>query len=145
MGRKSRNIIAILLCFIMPVAFTGCANNNSNNSTDKSAVPASTGISSGSGDTSSEDEVSGEPGYNTENNNNNIQNTEPVEAGINVTRINGLCEDFICGADISSIKSEYESGVQYYDFEGNSLAYSPGDGEKGFFTFLKEWAGMDIR
>ncbi len=138
MGRKSRNIIAILLCFIMPVAFTGCANNNSNNSTDKSAVPASTGISSGSGDTSSEDEVSGEPGYNTENNNNNIQNTEPVEAGINVTRINGLCEDFICGADISSIKSEYESGVQYYDFEGNSLAYSPGDGEKGFFTFLKE-------
>ncbi len=137
MGRKSKNIIAILLCLIMPVAFAGCLKNNTTGK-DKDAVPSGTGVSSGSGDISSENTVPGGTEDETENNNGSIQNTEPAKAGINVTRIDGLGEDFIFGADISSIKSEYESGVKYYDFEGNSLLYSPGDGEKGFFMFLKD-------
>lgn len=138
MGKNSKNIIIILLCFILSFVFAGCAKNN-DGSKDKNTVPAATGISSASGDTSQESGVPGGTGNETENNNGSIiQNIEPVEAGINVSRINGLNEDFICGADISSIKSEYESGVQYYDFEGNRLVYSPEDGEKGFFAFLKE-------
>lgn len=136
MGKRSKNIIAALLCFILPVAFAGCAKGNGTK--DKNTVPAATGISSGGENTSSGNEAD-DTGNEAENNNGGIlQDAEPVKAGINVSRIRGLNEDFICGADISSIKSEYESGVHYYDFEGNMLVYSPVNGEKSFFAFLKE-------
>ncbi|MCD7921424.1 MAG: glycosyl hydrolase 53 family protein [Clostridiales bacterium] len=46
---------------------------------------------------------------------------EAVAAGIEVERVDTLTEDFIMGMDISTIVSEYASGVEYYDFDGNQL------------------------
>lgn len=134
MGKLSRNIIIFLMFLILPVIYTGCARNNNKNGKDKNTNTSCT--PSVSGDTSQKDFKDN----NTENTDtvNNIPETAPVEAGIKVKKIEGLSEDFICGADISSIKSEYESGVKYYDFEGRRLEYSPEEGEKGFFNFLKE-------
>ncbi len=43
----------------------------------------------------------------------------PVEAEINVTKVENLSEDFIRGVDISSVLSEEASGVRYYDEDGN--------------------------
>ncbi|MFT4029747.1 MAG: glycosyl hydrolase 53 family protein [Protaetiibacter sp.] len=43
----------------------------------------------------------------------------PVDAGIFVDRIDGLSPDFINGVDVSSVLSEEESDVVYYDTEGN--------------------------
>lgn len=130
MGKTGKNIIAVLLCLLLPAIYAGCAKNN--NVKNNNNIPDNTGASSGSGLP-----ATAPPTGSTENNN-SVQDKEPVEAEINVSRIDGLSEDFMCGADISSIKSEYESGVKYYDFDGNNLAYSPEEGEKGFFTFLRE-------
>jgi len=43
----------------------------------------------------------------------------PVEAGITVPQVTGMGEDWINGADFSSILSLEESGVTFQDFEGN--------------------------
>lgn len=43
------------------------------------------------------------------------------QAGINVEKVNGLTSDFIGGVDISSYRALKDSGVKYYDFEGNEL------------------------
>ena len=42
-----------------------------------------------------------------------------VESSIFVTKIDGISDDFIRGVDISSYESEINSGVKYYDFDGN--------------------------
>lgn len=43
----------------------------------------------------------------------------PVEAGITVPRVDGMGEDWINGADFSTVLSLEESGVTFKDFEGN--------------------------
>lgn len=53
-----------------------------------------------------------------------------VDAGIFVNKVEGMDEDFMKGVDISSYLSERNSGVKFYDFEGNELD------EQGFFDFL---------
>ena len=50
-------------------------------------------------------------------------------APINVQKVEGLSEDFIHGVDASMYLSEVQSGVRYYDEEGN---------EKNLFEILKE-------
>lgn len=54
----------------------------------------------------------------------------PVDAEIYVERVEGIADDFIFGADVSSYVAERESGVKYYDFLGNELD------EQGFFDLL---------
>lgn len=61
-----------------------------------------------------------------------------VDSDLYVDKIKGLSSDFIRGVDISSVVSEYNSGVKYYDFDGNELALTSADGNKTFFDFLKE-------
>ena len=126
MKKLSKNITVILLCVALMVVQAGCAKSTEDKIKDKNTATPVPVVSAAP--------VEDKP----EDSNNGIWGTEPVEAGINVSRIEGIKEDFICGADISSIKSEYESGVKYYDFEGNELKYAPLEGEKGFFSFLKE-------
>ena len=58
-------------------------------------------------------------------------NPDAVDAEINVEKID-LPDDFIKGVDISSYDSLKESGVKFYDFDGNELDYG------GFFTLLKD-------
>lgn len=45
----------------------------------------------------------------------------PITGEINVEKIKNLPEDFIMGMDISSVMSEFASGVTYKDFEGNTI------------------------
>lgn len=56
----------------------------------------------------------------------------PVESDLYVEKVEGLSEDFIFGVDVSSYIAEKESGVSYYDFEGNELD------DQGFFDLLAE-------
>ncbi len=44
-----------------------------------------------------------------------------ITGEINVEKIKDLPEDFIMGMDISSVMSEFASGVTYKDFEGNTI------------------------
>ncbi len=62
---------------------------------------------------------------------------DPVESDIYVERVKGLSEDFITGVDVSSFVAERNSGVKYYDFEGNELD------DQGFFDFLKTCCGVN--
>lgn len=68
--------------------------------------------------------------------------TVSVSPKLNVRHIDGISEDFIYGIDISGIKSGYDDGTRYFDFDGNELFYAPEEGQKGFCTFLKE-CGVD--
>ncbi len=60
------------------------------------------------------------------------QEPQPVEAEIYVERVPGASGDFITGADLSSYIAEKNSGVKFYDYDGNELD------DQGFFDFLKE-------
>ena len=62
--------------------------------------------------------------------------SEAVDATINVSKISGVDDSFIKGVDISSYLSEVNSGVVYYDFDGNALD------NQGFFDLLSE-AGVN--
>src|SRR5699024_11766146 len=44
--------------------------------------------------------------------------TAPVEAGITVPKVQGMGEDWINGVDVSTLLSLEESGVTFYDFQG---------------------------
>lgn len=55
---------------------------------------------------------------------------EPVDASIYVPRVANITDDFIGGADISSYVSLKNSGVKFYDFDGNELD------DQGFFDLL---------
>ena len=59
-----------------------------------------------------------------------------VDAGIYVQKVDGLSKDFITGADVSSYISEKNSGVTYYDDQGNALD------DQGFFDLLSD-SGMN--
>ena len=45
-----------------------------------------------------------------------------ITGELNVEKIKDLPEDFIMGMDISSVMSEFASGVVYKDFEGNTIS-----------------------
>lgn len=60
-----------------------------------------------------------------------------VQGDINVKKVENLSEDFIMGLDISSVISEFNSGVTYQDFEGNVI-----DNITDFCKFLKEDCGI---
>ena len=53
-----------------------------------------------------------------------------VEAPIYVEKVTAADVDFITGVDVSSYVSEKNSGVKFYDFDGNELS------DQGFFNFL---------
>ncbi|CBK73963.1 Arabinogalactan endo-1,4-beta-galactosidase [Butyrivibrio fibrisolvens 16/4] len=55
-----------------------------------------------------------------------------IEADINVEKVPGCDANFITGVDVSSYLSEKNSGVKFYDFDGNELS------NQGFFEFLKD-------
>lgn len=63
-----------------------------------------------------------------------------VAGEINVEKIKNLPEDFIMGMDISSVMSEFASGVTYKDFEGNTI-----DNITDFCEFLAENGITHIR
>lgn len=63
-----------------------------------------------------------------------------VEADINVEKVSNLSDDFIMGMDISSVMSEFASGVTYQDFEGNTISNIT-----YFCQFLKECGVTHIR
>lgn len=44
-----------------------------------------------------------------------------VEGDLNITKVGNLSEDFIMGMDISSVISEFASGVTYKDYEGKTI------------------------
>ncbi|WP_029230703.1 glycosyl hydrolase 53 family protein [Butyrivibrio sp. VCB2006] len=57
---------------------------------------------------------------------------EPVDAEIYVEKVPGANGDFITGVDVSSYVAEKNSGVKYYDYDGNELD------DQGFFNFLAD-------
>lgn len=61
---------------------------------------------------------------------------QPVDAEIYVPRVKNLSDDFIGGADVSSYLVLKNSGVKFYDFDGQEL-----DGQ-GFFNLLAS-SGMN--
>lgn len=57
---------------------------------------------------------------------------EPVEANFTIERVKNIDDDFIGGVDVSSYISLKDSGVKYYNFEGNEVD------DQGFFDLLSD-------
>lgn len=49
------------------------------------------------------------------------ESSTAVEGDLNITKVKDLSDDFIMGMDISSVISEFESGVTYKDYEGKTI------------------------
>ncbi|MCR5214812.1 MAG: glycosyl hydrolase 53 family protein [Eubacterium sp.] len=62
-----------------------------------------------------------------------------VDAAITVKKLTGARSDFIYGVDLSSYRAEVESGVKYYDYDGNELD------DQGFFNFLAKCGVNTVR
>lgn len=60
-----------------------------------------------------------------------------VQGKLNVKKVDDLSDDFIMGLDISSVISEFNSGVTYQDFDGNEI-----DNISDFCKFLKDDCGI---
>ncbi|MGM9537426.1 MAG: glycosyl hydrolase 53 family protein [Candidatus Onthomonas sp.] len=65
---------------------------------------------------------------------------DPVDAGVNVDKVKNLSEDFIMGMDISSVMSEFASGVTYQDFDGKTI-----DNISDFCKFLASCGVTHVR
>ncbi len=61
-----------------------------------------------------------------------FEGLEVQDSSLYVEPIEGITDDFIRGVDISSYIAEKDSGVKYYDFDGNELD------DAGFFNFLAD-------
>lgn len=61
---------------------------------------------------------------------------KPESTGLTVEKVEGLADDFILGMDVSSVIAEENSGVKYYDSEGN---------ERDLFEILAENGVNTIR
>jgi arabinogalactan endo-1,4-beta-galactosidase len=57
---------------------------------------------------------------------------DAVESDLYVEKVSGIDDDFIEGVDVSSYISEINSGVKYYDYDGNELD------DAGFFKLLAD-------
>lgn len=62
--------------------------------------------------------------------------TEPVEAGIFVAKVEGLPDDFVHGVDVSTVLSLEQSGVTFYDTAGE---------EADLFAVLADAGVTDVR
>ena len=71
-------------------------------------------------------------GYTTSYAAERVDASDYVLSTINVTPVSGLSSDFIRGVDVSSLISELESGVKFYDFDGNEITTV-----EGFCRLLK--------
>ncbi len=96
------------------VALTGCGSQEAAGSEEETTAPVSSPQ-----DAEPETEVEEET-------------DTAVDAGIYVEKIANLSEDFAEGVDISSYLSLVDSGVVFYDFDGNALD------RQGFFDLLAE-------
>ena len=67
------------------------------------------------------------------------EDVEPVDAGIYVEWVANLPDDFISGMDVSSYVSLRQSGITFYDFEGEVLD------DQGFFDLLADCGVNYIR
>lgn len=68
-----------------------------------------------------------------------FEGTAPEASTIYVSPVEGITDDFLRGADVSSYLSEIESGVKYKDYSGRELD------EVGFFNFLTECGVNAVR
>ena len=62
------------------------------------------------------------------------------DAEIDVAKVNGLSDDFCMGVDISSVISEFESGVTFKDYDGRVI-----DNVDDFCAFLASTGITDVR
>lgn len=69
-----------------------------------------------------------------------ITSDSAISGELDISKVEGLSDDFIMGVDISSVMSEFESGVVFQDFEGNTI-----DNISDFCKFLKECGITHIR
>ena len=67
-----------------------------------------------------------------------VEAPEPVDAEIFVDYVPGLDEDFMWGADVSSLLVNLNAGARYFDFDGNSLGDTVEEQGAGFMKLLQE-------
>ncbi len=119
MNKKIKRLLALGLCVSM-LAMTACNGNKKPANDDKNQVELDT------------NSVKRPIDYGKKQDPLKFSGSEVFESDIYVAPVKGITDDFMRGVDVSSYIAEKDSGVKYYDFEGNELD------DAGFFRFLAE-------
>ena len=137
MRDNKRKTGTIFLAGLLAAAMVmgACGNSAGNGTSTESATAENAGAAETVNGGISETEPGMETASTTVEKETN-EEAEPVSADIVVEKVPGITSDFIRGADLSSYISLKESGVQFYDYEGNALD------DQGFFDFLAD-CGMN--
>ena len=123
---RLKKILTAILVFALTLSAVGCSKKEASDNSETEIATESVA----SPDDADNNEVIPLPtGTSSED--------TSVEADVFVEKIDNLSDDFITGADLSSIAAEFDSGVKYYDFNGNELD------EQGFFDFLYDECGVN--
>lgn len=107
------------------------AGSQGGDGSGESGTEGSDGSQGGSGTEGSGTEGSGPEGS-TDTDKDEEDTVEPVEANFTIERVKNIDDDFIGGVDVSSYISLKDSGVKYYNFEGNEVD------DQGFFDLLSD-------
>ena len=124
--KKKLNCFLTLIGLCMMTGLTGCGNKGEGTAAEdvQTAENTAGGDTADSDADNASDDQTAQNTAGTETADNKISAviyelpTEPEEAGVYVEPIENLPEDFIRGVDISSIIAQEESGVVYYNEEG---------------------------
>ncbi len=143
MKNTTKRLTAFLLALLLAFTTAACGQGSEDSS---AASVSSAEASSQSEEASSQEEA--EPSADSEPEDTQADTSDEetevsVSASETVTikKVDGLSDDFMMGMDISSIVSEFESGVTYQDFDGNVI-----DNLADFCVFLAEDCGItDVR
>lgn len=123
MKKNMKRFTAMAICVSM-LCMTACGSDKDNNgdSNGTGGVVNKYGIES----------VKRSIDYGEKNEARSFEGSEAAESELYVEPIEGITDDFIRGVDISSYIVEKDSGVEFKDFDGNTLS----DAE--FFNFLAD-------
>ncbi|MCD8150292.1 MAG: glycosyl hydrolase 53 family protein [Clostridiales bacterium] len=135
MMRNAKSLAALLIALSLVFMTVGCGSN----STDDSAASGGNAETELQNDEPTEYDDSEDT--DTQADSQDDGTSDYASETVAIEKVDGLSDDFMMGMDISSIVSEFESGVTYKDFDGNTI-----DNLTDFCAFLAEDCGItDVR
>lgn len=118
--------------FLAAGTLAGCGGSEGQAESDGTVETEQTAAATGTGQQENSSTETEQQADNSAAGDTGAGDPAPIESDLYVEKVEGLSEDFIRGVDISSYLTEKESGVTYYDFEGNELD------DQGFFDLLAD-------
>ena len=108
---KSKLVLSLTICAsLFAGILSGCSNSGSSSGTDSASSAATDSVSSETAGSAVFNKIESEYTF--------TMPEEAAESTISIKAVDNISDDFIRGMDASSVLSEENSGVKYYNFDG---------------------------